>query len=55
MTVELAFLIAVALAILFVMSIGPVGISYLVTWLKSKRTQSPKIKTEPTVSDSRDS
>jgi len=52
MTVELAFLIAVALVILFVMSIGPIGISYLVTWLKSKRTQLPKTKTEPTHSDS---
>ena len=55
MTVELAFLIAVALAILFVMSIGPIGISYLVTWLKSKRTQSPKTKTEHTASDSQGS
>jgi len=52
MTVEFVLMLVLALVILFVMSIGPQGISYLVTWLKSKRTQSPKIKTEPTVSDS---
>lgn len=48
MTVELAFLIAVALVMLFVMSIGPIGISYLVTWWKSRQTQSRKTKTEHT-------
>jgi hypothetical protein len=36
-------------------SIGLPGISYLVMWLKSKRTQSHKTKTEHTVSDSQDS
>ena len=55
MTLELVFMLVLALAILFVMSIGPVGISYLVTWLKSKRTQSPKTKTEHTASDSQGS
>ena len=52
MTVEFVLMLAVALVMLFAMSIGPIGISYLVTWLKSKRTQSHKTKTEPTVSDS---
>ena len=52
MTVEFALMLVAGLVILFVMSIGPVGITYLVTWLKSKRTQLPKTKTEPTHSDS---
>lgn len=47
MSVELAFLIAVGLAI--VMSIGPEGIACLGTWLKSKLTQSRKTKTDHTV------
>jgi hypothetical protein len=55
MTVEFVLMLVLGLVILFVMSIGPVGISYLVTWLKSKRTQSPKTKTEHTVSDSQGS
>ncbi len=52
MTAEFVLMLAVGLVILFAMSIGPVGISYLVTWLKSKQTQSPKTKTEHTASDS---
>ena len=55
MTVEFALMLAVALVMLFAMSIGPIGMSCLVTWLKSKRTQSLKTKTEHTHSDSRDS
>lgn len=51
MSVEIAFLIAIALAI--VMSIGLPGITYLATWLKSRLTQSPKTKTEHTHSDFR--
>ena len=52
MTVEFALMLAVALVMLFVMSIGPIGITCLVTWLKSKQTQSHKTKTEHIVSDS---
>ena len=47
-------LVAVCLTAI-VMSIGLAGISYLVTWLKLKRTQLLKTKTEPTVSGSQDS
>ena len=52
MTVEVRLMLVLALVMLFAMSIGPIGITYLVTWLKSKRTQLPKTKTEPTHSDS---
>ena len=41
-------LIIGALIILIVMSFGAVGISYLAELWKSKRTQSPKTKTDRT-------
>ena len=55
MTVEFALMLVAGLVMLFVMSIGPIGMTCLVTWLKSKQTQSPKTKTEPTASDSQGS
>jgi len=48
-------MLVVGLVMLIGISIGPLGISYLVTWWKCRRTQLPKIKTEPTASDSQDS
>jgi hypothetical protein len=46
MSVEIAFLIAVALAI--AMSFGPYGIGYLVSMAKSKLMQLRKTKTDHT-------
>jgi len=39
-------LIVGALVVLIGMSIGPLAIAYLAEWLKSKRTQSHKTKTD---------
>jgi hypothetical protein len=50
-----ALMLAAALVIVIVMSIGPQGMSYWGIWLKSKLTQLRKTKTERTHSDSRDS
>lgn len=55
MNVTYELMLAVALAIAIVLSIGLDGMIYLGIWLKSKLTQSPKIKTEPTHSDSQGS
>ena len=43
------------LVIAIVMGIGPQGMTYWGIWLKCKLMQLRKTKTEPTVSDSRDS
>ncbi len=47
--VELFTLMLVVVCLIaIVMSIGMPGMIYLIEWLKSKRTQSPKTKTDPT-------
>ena len=48
-------MLVLATVIAIVMTFGPHGIAYLITWLKLKRTQLLKTKTEPTASGSQDS
>ena len=55
MDVVFGLMLVAALAIAIVISIGYEGIYCLTTLWRCKLTQSPKTKTEPTVSGSRDS
>lgn len=55
MDVVLESMLVLACLMLIVISIGPQGIAFWATWLKSKLTLSRKTKTDHTVSDSRDS
>jgi multisubunit Na+/H+ antiporter MnhC subunit len=55
MTVELLLMLSVVLLTAIVISIGWEGIYCLTTLWRYRQTPSPKTKTEPTVSDSRDS
>ena len=48
MAIELLLITAVVCLIVIGISTGPLAVTYLAEWLKSKRTQSPKTKTDHT-------